>query len=192
MAEQYHVVFSGQIIEHADLDMVKHNVARAFKLPAEQADKLFSGKRIALKKNVDAATAEKYRVTLEHAGALCEIVSSDAASQPSPQTQADTAVDTAGGMTLAEVGITLVEARPLPEVNIDTSGMDMAELGITLVEATPLPVVNIDTSGMDMAEAGITLAEPTSLPEVNIDTSALQLADDQSLHKSSGKANFDV
>lgn len=211
MAEQFHVVFEGRIAEHADLDMVKHNVGRAFKLPPEQVDKLFSGKRIALKKNVDQSTAEKYRATLERAGALCEVINSDPAArqsatqatpepaaasaqavpksesvaEPSAESAQATPESTANesaapaeddsGMSMAEVGVTLIKSEPVPDANIDTSDMDMDEVGVTLVESEPVPDANIDTSGMDMDEVGVTLIESEPVPDANIDTSGMDM-----------------
>ena len=183
----YQVIFSGKIIEHADLDMVKANVARTFSIPPEKLEKLFSGRRLVLKKDLDHATAERYRLTLERAGALCEL--EDTASKPAaaPSVQASTPVkegvaptsqvDNATGMSMAEVGITLVEPESVPDANIDTSDMNMAEVGITLVEPVFAPDANIDTGDMDMAEAGITLVEPESVPDANIDTGDMDMAE---------------
>jgi hypothetical protein len=183
--EHFHVVFSGKILEYADLNMVKRNVARVFKQPVEKIEPLFSGKPVALKKNVDAATAEKYRLAMERAGALCDIIPASATPvvQPTADTGNAATATQAGmaaepsGMSLADVGVTLIEPKPVPAANIDTADMDMDEVGVTLVEPRPVPEANIDTSGMDMDEVGVTLIEPQPVPEPDIDTSQLKLAD---------------
>jgi len=181
----YQVIFSGKIIEHADLDMVKTNVARVFSLDTDKVEKLFSGKRLVLKKDIDQSTAERYKVTLQRAGALCEIEDSAAEQAQQPITVSPEAVpqetatpvepDEAVGPSIAPVGITLIESDPVPDANIDTGTMDMAEVGITLAESDPVPDANIDTSGMDMDEVGVQLVEPESVPDVDIDTSALDM-----------------
>jgi hypothetical protein len=191
MAEgSYQVVFSGRIIDGAELDMVKHNVARVFNIDAERVEKLFCGRRLILKKQIDQATAEKYQITMQRAGALCEIentaqVSSEAgavtgaaASEAQPgATQTATQQQSEGdaGISLAEPCVQLVEHAVVPEANIDTSDMDMAEPGIQLIEHEAVPEANIDTSGMDMAEPGIQLAEPGEVPEVEFDTGGMSL-----------------
>ncbi|MGD8743723.1 MAG: hypothetical protein PVH46_09890 [Granulosicoccaceae bacterium] len=179
--EHYHVVFSGKILEYADLNMVKQNVARVFKQPVEKIEPLFSGKPVTLKKNIDAVTAEKYRLAMQRAGALCDIIPASAtpearspASNAAAATEAGTAAEPPG-MSLADVGVTLVEPQPVPEVDIDTADMDMDEVGVTLVEPQPVPEVDIDTADMDMDEVGVTLVEPQPVPEVDIDTADMDM-----------------
>lgn len=198
MAEgNYQVIFSGQIIDGADLDMVKRNVSRVFNLDADKVEKLFCGRRLILKKQIDQATAEKYQSTMQRAGALCEIANASQASAMVEKTTAtaisqtppdaslakqqtvatDTAVNKEEGVSLAEPGVQLVAHEAVPAANIDTSGMDMAEPGIQLVEHEMVPEANIDTSGMDMAEVGIQLVEHEMVPEPDIDTSAMDMAE---------------
>ena len=191
----YQVIFSGKIIEHADLDMVKANVARTFSMPPDRIEKLFSGRRLVLKKDLDQATAERYRITLQRAGALCEIEDTAASTpitekpvQPVPsvhpaapeiaaQTQPPVTQADESGMSMAEAGIILAESAPVPDANIDTGDIDMAEAGIILAESTLVPDANIDTGDIDMAEAGIILAESASVPDANIDTGDIDMAE---------------
>jgi hypothetical protein len=188
MAEgNYQVVFSGRIIDGAELDMVKRNVARVFNLDAERVEKLFCGRRLILKKQIDQVTAEKYQSTMQRAGAVCEIVDT---TQAQPTSEAVTATAAASntlseaeqgkvdaGVSLAEPGVPLVEHEAVPEANIDTAGMDMAEVGIQLVEHEAVPEANIDTAGMDMAEVGIQLVEHEAVPEAVIDTAGMDVAE---------------
>jgi len=184
----YQVIFSGKIIEHADIDMVKANVARVFSMPDDRIEKLFSGRRLVLKKNIDQATAERYKTTLQRAGALCEIedlatvqqtpVAEKTESKPEPESERNiqsTAADVS--MTVAAPGSQIGEHIEVAAANIDTSGMDMAEVGITLVESEAIPDANIDTGDIDMAEVGITLAEPKEVADANIDTTGIDMAE---------------
>ena len=165
----YRVIFSGKIIEHADIDMVKNNVARVFSLPPERIEKLFSGKRIVLKKDIDQATAERYQTTLQRAGALCEVVTTPQ-DNPEPKTQQ-------AAMSVAEPGSQIGEHHEVAAAKIDTSDLDMAAPGITLVESQSVPEANIDTGDIDMAEVGIILAEPKEFVEADINTSGLDMAE---------------
>ncbi|HXR02669.1 MAG TPA: hypothetical protein VN798_20035, partial [Pseudomonas sp.] len=65
----YEIVFSGQLVTGAQLDRVQANLAKLFQADAQRIALLFSGRRLVLKNNLDQAAAEKYRATLERAGA---------------------------------------------------------------------------------------------------------------------------
>ena len=66
---RYEIAFSGQLVPGAQPELVKANMAKLFQADAQRIAQLFSGRRIVIKNNLDAAGAEKYRVTLERAGA---------------------------------------------------------------------------------------------------------------------------
>lgn len=187
MAEgSYQVIFSGRLIDGAELDMVKRNVARLFNLDAERVEKLFCGRRLILKKQIDQATAEKYQATMQRAGALCEVeetaqarsaAPSASEAQPPTPPQSEMTSEVDAGVSLAEPGVELIEHVAVPEADIDISGMDMAEVGIQLTEHEVVPEANIDTGAMDMAEVGIQLAEHEAVPEPEFDTSSMSLDD---------------
>ncbi len=71
--KKYDVFLEGKIKENQDVESVKNSIAKLFKLDKKKADKLFAGKRKAIKKNLDLKTAEKYKEKIEKAGALCSI-----------------------------------------------------------------------------------------------------------------------
>jgi hypothetical protein len=70
----YEIVFSGQLVPGAQPDLVKANMAKLFQADAQRIALLFSGRRLVLKNNLDEAAAEKYRSTLERAGASAQVV----------------------------------------------------------------------------------------------------------------------
>lgn len=78
---RYNLVFSGQLIQGADAQTVKANLARVFKIDLAKVETLFSGKPVVLKKNADQATAMKFRAVMKQAGAQCEMKAVAAASQ---------------------------------------------------------------------------------------------------------------
>jgi hypothetical protein len=70
----YEIVFTGQLVPGAQRELVEANLAKLFQADAQRIELLFSGRRLVLKNNLDEAAAEKYRSTLERAGALVEKV----------------------------------------------------------------------------------------------------------------------
>jgi hypothetical protein len=71
---QYEIVFFGELVEGAQLERVRANLGKLFQADAQRLDLLLSGRRLVLKNNLDAATAEKYRATMERAGARVQVV----------------------------------------------------------------------------------------------------------------------
>ncbi|SFI67595.1 hypothetical protein SAMN05216206_2720 [Pseudomonas guineae] len=74
---RYEIAFSAQLVSGAQLALVKANVAKLFQADEQRVALLFSGRRIVIKSNLDAAGAEKYRSALERAGAVAEVTCID-------------------------------------------------------------------------------------------------------------------
>jgi len=88
MEQTYQVISTGSFSPGQDSRSVKQNLITVFKMPEEQATVLSSGRSIILKKNIDSAVAEKYRLALEKAGLVCRVVASVSGSaNPSPGQQ---------------------------------------------------------------------------------------------------------
>ena len=82
---RYEVIFSGQIQEGAELAEVKARIARMFKADQATIARLFSGKRIVIKKNLSAEAADKYSIAFTRAGAICELAPMpEATASPAP------------------------------------------------------------------------------------------------------------
>jgi len=79
----YEVAFSGQIQEGAELDAVKARIGKIFKADEATMVKLFSGKRIVIKKNLSTEAADKYSMAFAKAGAICELTLMSADTAPS-------------------------------------------------------------------------------------------------------------
>ncbi|MEM7405816.1 MAG: BPSS1780 family membrane protein [Pseudomonadota bacterium] len=79
---RYRVTFSGRTTGsgEANVNAVKQAMVEKFKLPAAQVEKLFSGSRAVIKKDLDEASAEKFRRAFEQIGAVVEIESMEPAS----------------------------------------------------------------------------------------------------------------
>ncbi|NIR17582.1 MAG: hypothetical protein GWN86_28210, partial [Desulfobacterales bacterium] len=57
---RYRVVFEGKIAEGLQVQEVKRNLASLFRISEDRIERFFSGKRLAIKKDVDYQTAVKY------------------------------------------------------------------------------------------------------------------------------------
>ncbi|MBC2737757.1 MAG: hypothetical protein HF981_25590 [Desulfobacteraceae bacterium] len=88
MAEvRYQVIFRGKTVPDMPIEDVKANLANLFKTNDVRINRLFSGQAVVLKKGLQQEEGERYRVLLERAGALCEVVPL-AAAQSSPLAEA--------------------------------------------------------------------------------------------------------
>ena len=86
-SETYDLVFSGELVRGADPAQARRNIGNLFKISEAKVEALFSGKPVTLKKNLDFATANKYRVAIKKAGCRVDLVekkSEVAQSQPEP------------------------------------------------------------------------------------------------------------
>lgn len=69
----FQVVLSGDLARGAQLEDVKHKMAALFKMAAPSVDAMFRKKNQVVKKNIDQATADKYRRAIEKTGAICRV-----------------------------------------------------------------------------------------------------------------------
>lgn len=135
---RYEIAFAGQIQPGAELGQVKANLARLFQADAQRIALLFSGRRMVIKNNLDAAAAEKYRQTLERAGALIEVLDMDLpieevelapppvagdAPVPAPSAQAETGA------------VGRLKVAPRDEYMAAFAGVDAPDFGLAPVGA---------------------------------------------------------
>jgi len=85
MSDRYTVIFEGRIMPGRSAGMVKDRLKSALKTDDQGIAKLFIGSPVAVRKNTDLATAEKYKQVFAAAGAFCEI-----REDGTPLTQAQT------------------------------------------------------------------------------------------------------
>lgn len=86
MSNTYAIVFKGEILDGADNAAVQQKVGAMFKADAAKLAALFSGKPVAIKKNVDEATANKFVAAFAKAGA--KAYAKDMAAPAAPQSPA--------------------------------------------------------------------------------------------------------
>jgi hypothetical protein len=192
MSDQlFEVAFSGQIIEGADLEEVKARVGKMFNADDAKLAQLFSGKRIVIKKNIDQATAAKYKTALNRAGAECEVNSSggeDAAAQPAVATPAPAEPATKSAPVSTEYETSYDgEVAPPPHTDplgitgdqIEDLAVSIAPVGSELQDEYKEPEEpDIDITGFDIAPVGSDLSEAKKEQQPPPpDTSGITLAD---------------
>ena len=194
--ELFEVAFSGQINDDADLGEVKARFAKMFHADETKLAQLFSGKRVIIKKNIDAQTAAKYQTALERAGAKCELKSLSASNEvapgsnlkpetvnPPPSPPAAKAPNDVTYTAAADYG----DVEPPPQLDplgitadqIDDLPATIAPVGSELqdeIKQVAEPV--IDISDLDIAPVGSTIGsgkkEPDPPPP---DTSGISMAE---------------
>ncbi|WP_455921962.1 DUF805 domain-containing protein [Pseudomonas putida] len=68
MTTLFKIVFDGSPLPGVDLETAKANLAQLFKSDAPAVEKLFTGRKVALKRNLPPDTAQKYLAALHQAG----------------------------------------------------------------------------------------------------------------------------
>jgi len=184
MEERYNVYFDGQVIAGHDVASVREKLARVFNADAPTLDKLFSGKPQLIKRDCDAATAQKFKAAMERAGAVPTIRAAQPAPAPAPERPMTAAEKIAalaaapdearyrqspagktpqdpepatGGIVLAPPGTEVLRAeeRARPVVReVDTRGLAVDSAATRLSNVPPPPPPAPDTSHLRMGDVG--------------------------------------
>jgi hypothetical protein len=186
----FDIIFTGDIADNFDLLEVKRKAAQLFKMDDQKVSSLFQGKRLALKKNLDEAAANKYRKVLSQIGMIVVVQSQDEIApvleSPPLQTENDSeVVQESSTETLnweiEEVGVLLVDAKPLlsPTVSAPTYTLASQPCHILTPEERPeqpsppnLRVLDTLTLG-DVGAALLEIEEKTTTKELDVDLSHL-------------------
>ena len=72
----YSVTFSGEVQTGKEPSEVKANLARVLKLDEARAARLFSGRSIVVKRNIDEDGARRFKAVFERCGAVCTVTPS--------------------------------------------------------------------------------------------------------------------
>ncbi|MDH3714695.1 MAG: hypothetical protein OET44_12705 [Gammaproteobacteria bacterium] len=175
MAAEYKVIFAGELVAGADPDAVKANFQKLFKADAKRVDKLFSGNRVLIKKNVDEATAQKYQATLRKAGGVCSIEPMNeeqavSASGPAP-TPPIAPRKTPGPASTWQLEAPGADLRdPDTKRNVppppDTGDLTLANVGAQMLDEHVKPdPFEADLSDISMAPTGTELLPETPKPQ---------------------------
>lgn len=119
---RFNLLFSAALVPGTDPQQARQRLQDLFRLTDEVADRLFSGKLVAVKRDVDEETAARYRDRFRAAGALLQIVPVDLPAGPADsETEGAAPVDATaaptnddGSWSLAPPGAILSELGLLP------------------------------------------------------------------------------
>ncbi len=204
MADNYSVIFRGDIVLGKNLVEVKQKLAQLFKVDDARIERMFTGKPTPLKANIALAQAKKYQSILTQAGIVTEIIDATTAtkkspSKASPKVLADkvasktsenkpvkeSTVDAGFNFSLAPVGSDLLEGKreEVPEPII-VDHISLAEQQGNIVgeeeRLAPLPAtVDADELEWDLTEVGEDLLKPSEHKEVetsDLNTDNISLA----------------
>jgi len=186
----FQVVFDGQLVEGADPAQVKANIAKLFKTEVAKVEPLFSGRRTVVKRGLDDATAHKYRIAFERAGAVATIVDpsemAPSAAAPAPAAPPSAEPPQANAVDGEDEGPSRLEiaeaSRALPPLiarGIPSAPDDMTMAGpgaMLMDEPSTVEAPGIDTSHLTLSEPGIDLVEHEKVGAPEFDLSAFELA----------------
>lgn len=154
--QRYDLLFRGDIAPGRRLDQVRARVQELFQIDDDRAARLFSGRPTIIRRDLDAAGAERYRAALAAAGALVELRPVVGAVSEAPPAPGPVPAD---DWTLAPLGTDVLrpEERRGPEaVRVDIDHLTVEPVGADVLRAEErpeVPKVDIDTSrlGLDPA-----------------------------------------
>lgn len=179
--ERFDLIFRGDIVLGQSLPDVKQRLQQLFKADAAKIEQLFTGRPVALKRQLDAATAKKYQQVLHKAGAQVSVVpckGRESAAKPGTQPQRGLTVAPVGGLLLKPA-----ERRTLAPVSVDISGLSLRPAGGELLDQnerprapeTPVaaPEFDVAAAGEDLLAAG----ERDDLPLASVEPEDWGLAE---------------
>lgn len=167
----YDIIFRGDILPGQQLSEVKERLARLFKTDADKINSLFSGAAVPLKRDLDQATAEKYRTVLQQAGAQVQVAEAGSIQTRAAPVRKAPAMTLQQRLAMQEAERARAEAeqvQPAAEPE-QASGLTLAPLGadlLTAIEKRQPVAREIDVSNISLRPVGGNLVDPAELPPV--------------------------
>lgn len=129
MKNHYNIIFEGKTVPGKEIDLVKKALMNILKADDQSIDRLFSGKRVLIRKNVEAGTAKKFLKAFEDVGAVCNLEQVKVSGEVSAPNQQE-GIE----MTEADSGKSQV-VKPESAQSVRTA--DGEEMIITNIETVP-------------------------------------------------------
>ncbi|MEN0105437.1 MAG: hypothetical protein AAGC84_03330 [Pseudomonas sp.] len=170
---RYEIAFSGQLVPGAQLDLVKANMAKLFQADEQRIALLFSGRRLVIKNNLDEAAAEKYRATIERAGAVVEVCDMDfveieeveMAPPPPYEPPAPAPVAASVGGTPKPLVVAPRDEYMAAFSDVEAPDFGIAPVGVDLQDEKPEAVApKVDLSQFSLAPAGSDMGQAKAAP----------------------------
>ena len=171
MDGMYQLVFSGELVKGQHRGVVKRRLRESLNLSKAQVEKLFSGKPVVVKRDVDEATAEKYQEIFKKAGGLLQIAameeaaeSAQSASEPEalaaePDDAPDETATESADASAAELEDTATQAPVEPPTssadNPSVETVETVETPSPTTESAPPATEPDDTQAPDVAVADV-------------------------------------
>ena len=187
-AEQFRLVFSGEVLDGQHPAVVKKRLGAVLKLDDARMDKLFSGKPVVVKKSADSGNAAKYQRAFQKAGARLRVLpvagEAPAPTEPVPPT------------TTPPTPPPAAKAAPPPPAVPRTEGdMSVMPVGSDILadsERAPEQTADIDTSHLttqDGAGRAVFITADTMAEEAGPNVDHISLAE---LGSQIGRADPDL
>ena len=176
---RYEIAFSGELVPGAQLEVVQANLAKLFQADAQRIAQLFSGRRVVIKNNLDEAAAEKYRSTLERAGARVDVVDTEAQLieeiELAPPPPANPVSQAAGQP--ARLVVAPRDEYMAAFADVDAPDFGVAALGADLQDGkAEVAAPDLDLSALSLAPVGSDMGQAKAAPAAPApDTSHLKL-----------------
>ncbi|MFC1853882.1 hypothetical protein ACFL27_27170 [candidate division CSSED10-310 bacterium] len=82
--KDFQVIFKGELAPGRELTDVKASLQKILRIDRTRVDRLFSGKGVILRKELDETSAKKFKKHFEQSGALCHVVEKKPKPSPAP------------------------------------------------------------------------------------------------------------
>lgn len=161
--ERFDLVYKGLIAPGADPERTRRRLTAIFKLTDKGVERLFTGKPVIVKRDVDAATAAQFEKVFAHAGAILTVIP----------------IEAAGLSESVESQVASESVEP-PQIGaIDTSRLALAPQGGDLEEPPATALPDLDLSYLSLVPGtGWTLEDcqppPTPIPELDLSHLSLE------------------
>lgn len=168
----YSIVFSGELKPTVTREQAITNLAVLFKKDEDSIAKLFSAKRVLIRKDLSQQEATKYQLALANAGIVTELLVQKETAEPSPASPPDTA-----NIEVTDTVQARVENVEIKPAAIDNTSLTMAEPGIVIMEHELVINDTVVPPDLEIAPPGTTISNDKPVAEPDIDISGMSIAD---------------
>lgn len=171
--EHYDLFLTGQLAVGADRQRAVEQLAKLFKRPPEQLEKLLQGRSSRIRKNLNIDQLERLQRGFDKLGILTEArPTSTGLGQRGAIEQAAQTAQTS--LSLSPVGSPVLreqEKQAVPPVDIDTSELRLDAIGTRLQHQSPAAPPPPDTSHLSVLpqDDGTPLSPASDTPKIDLD-----------------------
>ena len=170
----YSIVFSGELKPTVSKEQAITNLAILFKKSEDSVAKLFSAKRVLIRRDLSQQDATKYQLALANAGIVTELLDQNDSASSSKIAPNDT--------DRIKVSTTVnpqTESVDIQSTSANNSGLSMAEPGTVIMQHEQVINDTVVPPDMDIAPPGSPISNEQSVEEPDIDISGISLADSE-------------